>query len=189
MEFCMTESCGKCVPCRVGTAQMHDLLKKIIDRKATPPTWRCWKNFATWSRTPAFAAWARPRPTPCSARCGISATNTLAHINDKCCPAGRRRSRERRRVGMSASTAVFTLKIDGKDVSGRDDETILEVLQENKHRHSDALLPRRPLRLGRLPPLPGRDQGDQQASARLRHQGARAWTSRPIRRDCRNIGA
>jgi bidirectional [NiFe] hydrogenase diaphorase subunit len=35
MEFCMTESCGKCVPCRVGTVQMHDLLKKIIDRKAT----------------------------------------------------------------------------------------------------------------------------------------------------------
>jgi bidirectional [NiFe] hydrogenase diaphorase subunit len=33
MEFCMTESCGKCVPCRVGTVQMHDLLKKIIDRQ------------------------------------------------------------------------------------------------------------------------------------------------------------
>jgi bidirectional [NiFe] hydrogenase diaphorase subunit len=35
MEFCMTESCGKCVPCRVGTVQMHDLLKKIIDGKGS----------------------------------------------------------------------------------------------------------------------------------------------------------
>jgi len=35
MEFCMTESCGKCVPCRVGTVHMHDLLRKIIERKAT----------------------------------------------------------------------------------------------------------------------------------------------------------
>jgi len=35
MEFCMTESCGKCVPCRVGTVQMHDLLKKIIGRQAS----------------------------------------------------------------------------------------------------------------------------------------------------------
>jgi bidirectional [NiFe] hydrogenase diaphorase subunit len=35
MEFCQSESCGKCVPCRVGTAQMLDLLQKIIDRKAT----------------------------------------------------------------------------------------------------------------------------------------------------------
>jgi bidirectional [NiFe] hydrogenase diaphorase subunit len=35
MEFCMEESCGKCIPCRAGTVQMHNLLKKIIDRKAT----------------------------------------------------------------------------------------------------------------------------------------------------------
>jgi bidirectional [NiFe] hydrogenase diaphorase subunit len=29
MEFCRDESCGKCVPCRVGTAQMHRLLTRI----------------------------------------------------------------------------------------------------------------------------------------------------------------
>jgi bidirectional [NiFe] hydrogenase diaphorase subunit len=35
MEFCMTESCGKCVPCRVGTAQMYELLGRFADRVAT----------------------------------------------------------------------------------------------------------------------------------------------------------
>jgi bidirectional [NiFe] hydrogenase diaphorase subunit len=35
MEFCMTESCGKCIPCRAGTAQMFDLLTKICDGEAT----------------------------------------------------------------------------------------------------------------------------------------------------------
>jgi bidirectional [NiFe] hydrogenase diaphorase subunit len=35
MEFCMDESCGKCVPCRAGTAQMHHLLCKIVERRAT----------------------------------------------------------------------------------------------------------------------------------------------------------
>ena len=35
MEFCMDESCGKCVPCRAGTVQMHHLLDKIANRKAT----------------------------------------------------------------------------------------------------------------------------------------------------------
>ncbi len=35
MEFCMDESCGKCVPCRVGTKIMHDLLTKICQRKAS----------------------------------------------------------------------------------------------------------------------------------------------------------
>lgn len=33
MEFCMDESCGKCVPCRVGTRMMHDLLEKISQGK------------------------------------------------------------------------------------------------------------------------------------------------------------
>jgi len=35
MEFCMDESCGKCIPCRAGTVQMHNLLDKIANRKAT----------------------------------------------------------------------------------------------------------------------------------------------------------
>ena len=35
MEFCMDESCGKCVPCRAGTVQMHHLLDKIVRREAT----------------------------------------------------------------------------------------------------------------------------------------------------------
>lgn len=36
MEFCMTESCGKCVPCRVGTVHMYNILTKIYEGKGTP---------------------------------------------------------------------------------------------------------------------------------------------------------
>ena len=35
MEFCMDESCGKCIPCRAGTVQMHQILDKIASRQAT----------------------------------------------------------------------------------------------------------------------------------------------------------
>ena len=35
MDFSMDESCGKCVPCRVGTAQILGLLQKFIDGEAT----------------------------------------------------------------------------------------------------------------------------------------------------------
>jgi bidirectional [NiFe] hydrogenase diaphorase subunit len=35
MEFCKDESCGKCVPCRVGTSVMLDLLEKICEGRAT----------------------------------------------------------------------------------------------------------------------------------------------------------
>jgi bidirectional [NiFe] hydrogenase diaphorase subunit len=35
MEFCMTESCGKCIPCRTGTQQMHGLLDRIARAQGT----------------------------------------------------------------------------------------------------------------------------------------------------------
>jgi bidirectional [NiFe] hydrogenase diaphorase subunit len=35
MGFCRDESCGKCVPCRAGTVQMHRLLTKIAERRGT----------------------------------------------------------------------------------------------------------------------------------------------------------
>lgn len=36
MDFCVDESCGKCVPCRVGTIQIRILLDKIIAGSGEP---------------------------------------------------------------------------------------------------------------------------------------------------------
>ncbi|MCU0568987.1 MAG: NAD(P)H-dependent oxidoreductase subunit E [Oculatellaceae cyanobacterium Prado106] len=35
MDFCRSESCGKCIPCRAGTVQLHQLLSKFVNREAT----------------------------------------------------------------------------------------------------------------------------------------------------------
>ncbi len=35
MHFSMEESCGKCIPCRVGTAQMIEILNRFMDNVAT----------------------------------------------------------------------------------------------------------------------------------------------------------
>ncbi|ABB31350.1 NADH dehydrogenase (quinone) [Geobacter metallireducens RCH3] len=35
LDFCRDESCGKCVPCRVGTVEMHRLLRRITGGTAT----------------------------------------------------------------------------------------------------------------------------------------------------------
>jgi len=35
MDFCVDESCGKCVPCRVGTVHIHGLLEKISEGRGT----------------------------------------------------------------------------------------------------------------------------------------------------------
>lgn len=36
MDFCVDESCGKCLPCRVGTVRIRALLDKIIGGQAAP---------------------------------------------------------------------------------------------------------------------------------------------------------
>jgi hypothetical protein len=65
MRFCMDESCGKCLPCRAGTYEMHELLEALIDGRGTPPRWRGSRPCATSCARTASAAWARPRPTRC----------------------------------------------------------------------------------------------------------------------------
>jgi bidirectional [NiFe] hydrogenase diaphorase subunit len=35
MDFCMDESCGKCIPCRAGTVQMYRLLSRLVEKQAT----------------------------------------------------------------------------------------------------------------------------------------------------------
>ena len=34
-EFCMDESCGKCIPCRVGTKHIYMMLDKLVKGEAT----------------------------------------------------------------------------------------------------------------------------------------------------------
>lgn len=35
MEFCRGESCGKCIPCRAGTVQLHGMLTRLLKKQAT----------------------------------------------------------------------------------------------------------------------------------------------------------
>ena len=35
MEICHAQSCGKCVPCRVGLGQLKNLITDVLDGKAT----------------------------------------------------------------------------------------------------------------------------------------------------------
>ena len=35
VQLCLAQSCGKCVPCRVGLDRLHALLEKILDGRGT----------------------------------------------------------------------------------------------------------------------------------------------------------
>ena len=38
LRLCHAQTCGKCVPCRVGLSQLADLIEQVLDRTATPET-------------------------------------------------------------------------------------------------------------------------------------------------------
>lgn len=64
MEFCMHESCGKCVPCRVGTAQMHDLLASIVAGRATPNDLEHLEQLCGLLRDTSLCGLGQSAPTP-----------------------------------------------------------------------------------------------------------------------------
>ena len=89
MDFCRDESCGKCIPCRVGTVQLHRLLDP--DHRGAGEHGRPRPAGAAVPRWSADQP-VRPRPgaprTRCSARCATSARSTSPTSSDRACPAG-----------------------------------------------------------------------------------------------------
>lgn len=64
MEFCMTESCGKCVPCRVGTVHMHDLLEKFSRGEATPRDLELLQELCDMVRDMSLCGLGQTAPNP-----------------------------------------------------------------------------------------------------------------------------
>ncbi|HTL54945.1 MAG TPA: NADH-quinone oxidoreductase subunit NuoF [Candidatus Limnocylindrales bacterium] len=64
MEFCMDESCGKCIPCRAGTVQMHHLLTKILDRKATARDLQRLEELCDMVRNTSLCGLGQTAPNP-----------------------------------------------------------------------------------------------------------------------------
>jgi NADH:ubiquinone oxidoreductase subunit F (NADH-binding) len=64
MEFCMDESCGKCVPCRVGTKMMHDLIQKIDDGKGTNIDLKRLEELAVYVKETSLCALGGSAPNP-----------------------------------------------------------------------------------------------------------------------------
>ena len=64
MEFCMDESCGKCVPCRVGTKMMHDLIKKVYEGKGTQKDIDRLKELAVYVKETSLCGLGASAPNP-----------------------------------------------------------------------------------------------------------------------------
>ena len=88
MDFCMTESCGKCVPCRVGTYQMHRILSAITDLTATEQDLKMLEELCDLLKNTSLCGLGQSAPNPVVSTLKSFAEEYRAHIQDKKCAAG-----------------------------------------------------------------------------------------------------
>lgn len=87
MEFCMSESCGKCVPCRVGTVQIYNLLSKITSGNAKPSDIDMLEELCDLVKNTSLCGLGQTAPNPVLSTLRYFRNEYTAHIEDKTCPA------------------------------------------------------------------------------------------------------
>lgn len=88
MEFCMDESCGKCIPCRTGTVQMHDILQRITTGEASQDDLEMLKSLSELLRETSLCGLGQTAPNPVVSTLKYFPQEYDAHIREKRCPAG-----------------------------------------------------------------------------------------------------
>jgi bidirectional [NiFe] hydrogenase diaphorase subunit len=88
MEFCMTESCGKCIPCRAGTQQMHGLLEKITRGEATPADLALLEELCDLVRSASLCGLGQSAPNPVVTTLKYFGDEYRAHVEGAGCAAG-----------------------------------------------------------------------------------------------------
>jgi len=88
MDFCMTESCGKCIPCRVGTYQMHRILSAMTNMSATQKDLTMLEELCDLLKHTSLCGLGQSAPNPVVSTLKSFAAEYKAHIEDHNCPAG-----------------------------------------------------------------------------------------------------
>ncbi len=88
VEFCMTESCGKCIPCRAGTAQMYTLLTRICNGGATMADLDMLEQLCDTVKSASLCGLGQTAPNPVLSTLKYFREEYMDHIVHKRCPAG-----------------------------------------------------------------------------------------------------
>ena len=88
MEFCMDESCGKCIPCRVGTVQMYRILDRITKGSATVDDLDTLDELCSLLQDTSLCGLGMSAPNPVLSTIRYFRDEYEAHILDRHCPAG-----------------------------------------------------------------------------------------------------
>ena len=88
LEFIIDESCGKCVPCRIGTKRLYDLLCKITEGNGTLEDLDTIEELCYHLKDSALCALGQSAPNPVLSTLKYFREEYIAHVVEKRCPAG-----------------------------------------------------------------------------------------------------
>ncbi len=87
LEFTQKESCGKCIPCRVGTRRMLDILTRITEGNGEPEDLDTLESLAKVIKDQARCGLGQTAPNPVLTTLKYFREEYEAHIYQKKCPA------------------------------------------------------------------------------------------------------
>ena len=88
LDFTTKESCGKCVPCRIGTKRMHEILSRITEGKGEPGDLEKLETLCAGIKDGALCGLGQTAPNPVLTTLRYFRDEYEAHVNEKRCPAG-----------------------------------------------------------------------------------------------------
>jgi NADH-quinone oxidoreductase subunit F len=88
LEFLLDESCGKCVPCRLGIDRMLEIVTDITEGRGRPEQIDLLKELAETIAHTSLCGLGKTAPNPVLSTLKYFYKEYDTHINNKCCPAG-----------------------------------------------------------------------------------------------------
>ncbi len=88
LEFTQNESCGKCLPCRVGNKRLYERLKRITDGKGKKGDIEFLKALGEDIKVSSLCGLGQTAPNPVLSTIKYFRDEYEAHINEGKCPAG-----------------------------------------------------------------------------------------------------
>ena len=88
IEFVQEESCGKCVPCRVGTKRMLEILQRICDGKGEMEDIQRLEELGAFIKESSLCGLGQTAPNPVLSTIRYFREEYVQHIRDKHCAAG-----------------------------------------------------------------------------------------------------
>jgi NADH-quinone oxidoreductase subunit F len=88
IHFLLEESCGKCVPCREGLRQLHEMLEKVAAGEAEPKILDDIERLCSIMEQGSLCALGRSAPNPVMSTIRYFRDEYLAHLEAHRCPAG-----------------------------------------------------------------------------------------------------